>query len=161
VGRRTVGGAVDPQLDALFGALADTTRRRLLARLAAGPARVTDLARPFAMSLPAVSKHLKVLEQARLVSRTVNGRVHRLAIRPAALRHVETWLDPFRAYWEENLVALRNDLRDHPAGAGVPPRRAGLRGRGTRPLPRAKPTSGGRNGNAAGNGSRGSTRAER
>jgi len=123
VGRRIAGGVVDPQLDTLFGALSDTTRRRLLARLAAGPARVTDLARPFAMSLPAVSKHLKVLERARLVSRTVNGRVHRLAIQPAALRHVETWLDPFRAYWEENLSALRDDLREHPAGRGAPPRK--------------------------------------
>ena len=64
----------DDRLDALFHALSDRTRRKLLARLARGPAKITDLARPFAMSLPAVSKHVRVLEAARLVRRRVDGR---------------------------------------------------------------------------------------
>ncbi|HXY46384.1 MAG TPA: metalloregulator ArsR/SmtB family transcription factor [Thermoplasmata archaeon] len=106
--------SVDDRLDLLFYALSDTTRRALLARLVFGPANVTDLAKPFEMSLPAVSKHLKVLEQAHLVSRTVDGRVHRLALRGEPLRHVETWLDPFRTYWEGQLTALRRDLEAHP-----------------------------------------------
>jgi len=115
---RTAG--VDP-LDLLFHALSDPTRRQLLSRLALGPARVTDLARPFRMSLPAVSKHLKVLERAHLVSRTIRGRVHRLAIEGTTLEQVEVWLDPFRAYWEDRLGSLRRDLEEHP------PRRRGLR----------------------------------
>ena len=104
----------DESLDLLFAALSDATRRRLLSRLALGPARVTDLARPFRMSLPAVSKHLKVLERAHLVSRTVHGRVHRLALKGDRLEQVEVWLDPFRSYWEGTLTSLRHDLEDHP-----------------------------------------------
>jgi len=106
--------SVDDRLDLLFYALSDTTRRALLSRLVFGSARVTDLAEPFRMSLPAVSKHLRILEEARLVSRTVDGRVHRLALRGEPLRHVETWLDPFRTYWEGHLAALRRDLEAHP-----------------------------------------------
>jgi DNA-binding transcriptional ArsR family regulator len=105
---------VERRLNLLFYALSDATRRELLSRLALGPAKVTDLAKPFRMSLPAVSKHLKVLEEARLVSRTIDGRVHRLALDGEPLRHVETWLDPFRAYWEGSLSALRRDIEDHP-----------------------------------------------
>jgi len=66
------------------------------------------------MSLPAVSKHLKVLERAKLVSRTVHGRVHRLSLRGAPLEQVETWLDPFRSYWAGTLGDLREDLEQHP-----------------------------------------------
>ncbi len=106
--------AADAALDRLFGALADPTRRRLLARLAVGPAKVTDLASPFAMSLPAVSKHLRVLERAGLVRRTVEGRVHRLALRGRRLEAVEVWLDPFRSYWEETLTSLGRDLERRP-----------------------------------------------
>lgn len=110
-GRRSA--RVDP-LDQLFHALSDGTRRRLLSRLAVGPAKVTDLARPFRMSLPGISKHLKVLEQAHLVSRTIRGRVHRLAIQGETLEQVETWLDPFRGYWEGTLESLRSDLEKYP-----------------------------------------------
>jgi DNA-binding transcriptional ArsR family regulator len=106
----------DDPLDLLFYALSDRTRRRLLTRLTLGPAKVTDLARPFRMSLPAVSKHLKVLERARLVSRTVRGRVHRLALQGETLEEVETWLDPFRAFWEDQLTELARDLDRHPPG---------------------------------------------
>jgi len=107
-------GAPEDALDLLFYALSDRTRRELLSRLALVPAKVTDLARPFRMSLPAISKHLKVLERAHLVSRVIDGRVHRLSIRAAPLEHVETWLDPFRSYWEGSLTALRRDLDEHP-----------------------------------------------
>jgi len=76
---------------------------------------VTDLARPFRMSLPAVSKHLKILERAGLVSRVVDGRVHRLSLEGSRLEQVEVWLDPFRGFWEERLSALREDLERNPA----------------------------------------------
>jgi DNA-binding transcriptional ArsR family regulator len=115
--------SVEERLDLLFYALSDSTRRELLSRLAFGPAKVTDLARPFRMSLPAVSKHLKVLEEARLVSRMIEGRVHRLAIQGEPLRHVETWLDPFRAYWEGSLSALRRDIEEHPPRSRRPAQR--------------------------------------
>jgi DNA-binding transcriptional ArsR family regulator len=108
------GRLEDERLDRLFHALADRTRRRLLATLAVRPAKVTDLARPFRMSLPAVSKHLRVLEAAGLVSRRVDGRVHRLALRGGPLEAVEVWLDPFRSYWERTLTALEDDLARHP-----------------------------------------------
>jgi DNA-binding transcriptional ArsR family regulator len=97
-------------LDRLFGALADPTRRSLLARLSLGPAKVTELARPYHMSLPAVSKHLKILEQAGLVSRRVNGRVHRLTLQGKRLEQVEIWIDPFRSYWSHTLHAMKESL---------------------------------------------------
>lgn len=105
----------DP-LDRLFHALADGTRRRLLAQLAVHPAKVTDLARPFRMSLPAVSKHLRILEDAGLISRTIDGRIHRLTLSGEPLRQVEIWLDPFRSYWEEAFTSLGKDLARHPPG---------------------------------------------
>jgi len=101
-------------LDLLFYALSDRTRRQLLSQLAVGPAKVTDLARPFRVSLPAISKHLRVLERARLVSRVIDGRVHRLSLVGAPLEQVEVWLDPFRSYWEASLSRLRRDLKEHP-----------------------------------------------
>ncbi|MFZ1023603.1 MAG: metalloregulator ArsR/SmtB family transcription factor [Thermoplasmata archaeon] len=104
----------DDSLTHLFHALSDRTRRRLLAQLALGPAKVTDLARPFRMSLPAVSKHLRILEQAQLVSRSIDGRIHRLTLTGEPLRQVEVWLDPFRSYWEHTLLALDEDIRKHP-----------------------------------------------
>jgi len=107
--------SVERQLDLLFHALSDQTRRRLLSRLTVGPAKVTDLAKPFEMSLPAVSKHLRILEEARLISRTIDGRVHRLALAGAPLRQVEVWLDPFRSFWETSLSGLRQDLETHPS----------------------------------------------
>jgi DNA-binding transcriptional ArsR family regulator len=96
----------DKHLDRVFHALADRTRRSLLRRLAQGPAMVTELAEPFAISLPAVSKHLRVLEGARLVSRKVDGRVHRCSLDPDALGEVEAWLRERREFWEQALDAL-------------------------------------------------------
>ena len=102
-------------LDLLFRALGDRTRRALLARLAERPARVTDLAEPFAISLPAVSRHIRVLERARLVVRNVDGRVHRCSLDPVPLEAVDLWLDRYRRFWTENLDALARYVeRDEP-----------------------------------------------
>jgi len=96
----------DDRLDQVFGALSHRTRRALLARLERSPAMITELARPFAMSLPAVSKHLLVLESAGLVVRTVDGRVHRCTFDPAPPRTADRWLAHYRAFWEETLQEL-------------------------------------------------------
>jgi DNA-binding transcriptional ArsR family regulator len=96
----------DDQLDLVFRALGDRTRRTLLARLAEKPAMVTELAEPFAMSLPAVSRHIRVLERARLVVRHVDGRVHHCSLDLAPLKTVEGWLNHYRHYWEGQLEAL-------------------------------------------------------
>jgi DNA-binding transcriptional ArsR family regulator len=96
----------DDRLDLVFHALSDRTRRALLARLAEGEAIVTALAAPFDMSLPAVSKHLRVLERAGLVARTVEGRVHRCSFAAAPLAEIEEWLDRTRDFWEGRLAGL-------------------------------------------------------
>src|SRR5471030_1838671 len=88
-------GAANDRLDAVFHALGDRTRRALLARLATRPAMVTELARPFAMSLPAVSRHIRVLESAGLIARSVDGRVHRCSLAPAPLKSAEAWLSHY------------------------------------------------------------------
>jgi DNA-binding transcriptional ArsR family regulator len=101
-------------LDATFAALADPTRRAILARLASGEATVTELAAPFTMSQPAISKHLKVLERAGLVSRgrDAQRRPCRLEARP--LRAAADWLENYRSYWQESyqrLDALLEELK--------------------------------------------------
>jgi DNA-binding transcriptional ArsR family regulator len=96
----------DQRLDAVFHSLSDRTRRALLVRLSKGPATVTELAVPFSMSLPAVSKHIRVLEQAKLIRREVTGRTHRCSIDGAPLRDVADWLDDRRAFWEGALDSL-------------------------------------------------------
>jgi DNA-binding transcriptional ArsR family regulator len=95
-------------LDDVFRALADRTRRRLLARLAESPATITELAAPFEMTLPAVAKHIGVLERARLVIRTpaVDGREHRCALAASRMREATVWLDTYRAFWDDTLAAL-------------------------------------------------------
>jgi DNA-binding transcriptional ArsR family regulator len=98
--------ATEAQLDAVFHALGHRGRRALLTRLARSPAMITELAAPFAMSLPAVSRHIRVLEQAGLVTRTVDGRVHRCSLDPRRLRSARDWLDHYRAFWDESLEAL-------------------------------------------------------
>src|SRR6266478_5107541 len=90
-------------LDRTFGALADPTRRRILAQLARGGECVTDLARPHAMSLAAVSKHLIVLEKAGLVRRRRQGRVHSLTLEAKPMREAQAWIDRYRKFWEGNL----------------------------------------------------------
>jgi DNA-binding transcriptional ArsR family regulator len=99
----------DP-LSTTFGALADPTRRAILARLAAGEASVTELAEPFAMSLPAVSKHLKVLERAGLVARgrTAQWRPCRIAAEP--LKEAADWLENYRRFWDDSFERLADYL---------------------------------------------------
>ena len=104
--------STDDRLDLVFRALGDRTRRALLARLAEGTSRVTDLADPFDMSLAAVSKHLKVLERAGLVARTVDGRVHRCSLDAAALRDADAWLEHYRDFWEGTLDALADYVEE-------------------------------------------------
>jgi DNA-binding transcriptional ArsR family regulator len=94
------------QLDETLLALADPTRRAILKRLAQGEARVTELAAPFAMSLNAVSKHIRMLERARLVQRRRVGREHILSFRPEPLAAATAWIDQQRAFWTTRLAAL-------------------------------------------------------
>jgi DNA-binding transcriptional ArsR family regulator len=105
------------RLDETFAALADPTRRAILARLAKGEASVTDLAEPFAMSQPAISKHLKVLERAGLISRGQDAqrRPRRLEARP--LREATQWLENYRQFWEAQFQRLDALLRDLQSGA--------------------------------------------
>ena len=99
-------------LSATFAALADPTRRAILARLADGEKSVTDLAGPFAMSLPAVSKHLKVLEKAHLIERSREAQWRPCKLAPEPLRDVSTWLDQYRRFWEESFDRLDAYLKD-------------------------------------------------
>ena len=94
------------QLDATFAALADPTRRAILARLAGGEASVAELARPFAMSQPAISKHLKVLERAGLISRRRHAQRRPRRLEPRPLAEATRWLERYRRYWEGNFQRL-------------------------------------------------------
>src|SRR3954462_13254531 len=98
-------------LDETLAALADPTRRAILARLAAGEARVTQLAEPFAISLNSVSKHIRILERADLVKRRVSGREHFLAFNPAPLESAAEWIERHRIFWTGRLDALEAALR--------------------------------------------------
>jgi DNA-binding transcriptional ArsR family regulator len=95
-----------PDLDRTFAALADPSRRAILAALAGGERRVTEIAAPFDLSLNAVSKHIKALERAGLVQRHVRGRDHFIALAPVPLREAAAWIDQYRAFWEPRLDAL-------------------------------------------------------
>jgi len=101
-----------PSLDRTLAALADPTRRLIVERLMRGPARVTDLAEPFAMSLNGVSKHLKVLESAGLLSRHCSGREHLLRLRPQPIRRIHAWASRFETFWSQRLDALETQLRE-------------------------------------------------
>jgi DNA-binding transcriptional ArsR family regulator len=98
-------------LDQTMVALADPTRRAILRRLAQGEARVTELARPFAISLNSVSKHIRMLERARLVRRRRVGREHRLAFDPRPLDEAAAWIEAQRNFWNARLDALERELR--------------------------------------------------
>ena len=93
-------------LDATFSALADPTRRAILARLALGETSVMDLAKPFAMSLPAVSKHLKVLERAGLIARGRAAQWRPCRLQAAPLKDVSAWIEHYRQFWDVRLDAL-------------------------------------------------------
>lgn len=111
------------RLDATFMALADPTRRAILARLAAGEASVTELAAPFAMSQPAISKHLKVLERAGLVSRGRDAQRRPCRIEPKALAQATGWLEGYRQLWETNFQRL-DDLLGEMTAKTKPPYRS-------------------------------------
>jgi DNA-binding transcriptional ArsR family regulator len=125
----------DRVLDATFAALADPTRRAILARLAAGEASVTELAAPFSMSQPAISKHLKVLERAHLVSRGRDAQRRPRRLEAVPLAAASAWLDRYRAYWEESyarldavLEELKQDLKQGPKADQVKKQRSTRRG---------------------------------
>jgi DNA-binding transcriptional ArsR family regulator len=98
-------------LDATFSALADPTRRAILARLALGETSVMELAKPFAMSLPAVSKHLKVLERAGLIARSREAQWRPCRIEPRALKEVDDWLEHYRRFYDESFDRLGDYLK--------------------------------------------------
>jgi DNA-binding transcriptional ArsR family regulator len=104
-------GYSSADLDATFAALADPTRRAILARLAQGAASVTELAAPFAMTQPAISKHLKVLERAGLIARGRDAQKRPCRIEPAPIKEVAEWAERYRAVWEGRLDRLDTYLR--------------------------------------------------
>jgi DNA-binding transcriptional ArsR family regulator len=99
-------------LDRAFAALADPTRRAILARLALGEAGVTELAEPFQMSLPAVSKHLKVLERAGLITRSHQAQWRYCRLEPAPLKKVADWVGDYQRFWDESYERLEDYLED-------------------------------------------------
>lgn len=116
--------ATDP-LNATFAALSDPTRRAILVRLSAGEATVKALAEPFDMSLPAISKHLRVLERAGLVTRGRNAQWRPCRLEAGPLQEASAWLGQYRAFWEARLDRLETYLRelqsqDRPAGPSLP-----------------------------------------
>ena len=98
------------RLDCVFGALSDATRRKILARLAQKECSVTELSEPFPISVPAISRHLRVLESAGLISRRKAGRVHYCRMRPNELQHAADWMVQQRAFWEQQLDSLARYL---------------------------------------------------
>jgi DNA-binding transcriptional ArsR family regulator len=107
------------QLDHVFQALADPTRRAILARLASGEASVNELVEPFALSQPAISKHLKVLERAGLVSRGRSAQFRPVRLEPAPLAEAAQWLGDYRRFWEasfDRLDVYVRDLKERPDG---------------------------------------------
>jgi DNA-binding transcriptional ArsR family regulator len=103
---------IPDRLSSKFAALADPTRRAILARLALGETSVTELAEPFAMSMPAVSKHLKVLERAGLIARGRDAQWRPCRIEPQALKDVDDWLEEYRRLWEARLDRLEAYLQE-------------------------------------------------
>jgi DNA-binding transcriptional ArsR family regulator len=112
-----------PDLDQSFAALADPTRRALLARLAKGEATVQDLARPFAISQPAISRHLKVLEDAGLIETRIEGTSRPRRLKPDAMAQLWDWLGQYRALWEaqfQRLDAVLDGLPEDPSRERTP-----------------------------------------
>ncbi len=123
------------RLDVTFSALADPTRRAILARLAGGEASVQELAAPFDMSLPAISKHLKVLERAGLVARGRDAQRRPCRLVAAPLRDVAEWAERYRRFWEERLDRLDDYLRElqrAEAKPGAPEEKENAHGRKNR-----------------------------
>jgi DNA-binding transcriptional ArsR family regulator len=99
------------QLSVVFGALADPTRREILSRLADGDATVTELGEPFAISMPAISRHLKVLEQAGLISRSRSGQWRSSTLEAAPLKEATDWMERYRQFWDASFDRLDAHLR--------------------------------------------------
>ncbi len=114
-------------LDVVFHALADPTRRAMLAQLALHEMSVNELAEPFDISLPAVSKHLKVLERAGLVTRGRNAQYRPCKLNPAALKPVDDWLEEYRALWEQRLDRLEAYLAELQAAPKTKEKKRGRR----------------------------------
>ena len=112
---------MDP-LTTTFAALADPTRRAILARLALGETSVTELAEPFQMSMPAVSKHLKVLERAGLITRGREAQWRPCRLEAAPLKSIASWVDDYRKFWEESFDRLEAYLKDIQASQTNPGR---------------------------------------
>ena len=117
------------RLSTTFSALADPTRRAILARLALGEASVSKLAEPFAMSLPAVSRHLKVLERAGLITRGRDAQMRPCRIEARALKEADDWLEEYRRLWEERLDRLDDYLKVLKAEAGSNPAKSNKPGK--------------------------------
>jgi DNA-binding transcriptional ArsR family regulator len=115
---RAAAVARESRLDEVFSALGDATRRRILVRLAKGPATVTELAAPFTMTLPAVSKHLRVLERAGLMRRERDGWYHRCHLETAPLEGALAFLTKYRPFWESTLDALEEHVAESGAKYG-------------------------------------------
>jgi len=130
----------DP-LSATFGALSDPTRRAILARLASGEASVTELAEPFEMSLPAVSKHLKVLERAGLIARNREAQWRRCRLEASPLRDASDWIEQYRTFWEERFDRLEAYLAELQSKDGAVPAQstAGPRSRRSKPAKKGRP----------------------
>jgi len=134
-------------LDATFAALADPTRRAILARLAEEPdASVGELARPFAMSAPAISKHLAVLEGAGLLARRREGRIHHCRLVAAPMQTANDWIARYRQFWEGRLDSLERYLE------GSEPKQEGSRWKQTRPGSRSRASSRARGTKSSGRG---------
>jgi len=123
-------------LDQTFAALADPTRRAILARLAAGEATVNELAEPFAISLPAVSRHLKVLARASLIEQRRDGQHRRCRLNSAPLSEAADWLEFYRRFWSESLDRLAEHLRATHPPSPKPRRKSHARSRKPRRRPR-------------------------
>jgi DNA-binding transcriptional ArsR family regulator len=123
------------RLSVIFGALADPTRRAILARLADGDATVTELAEPFSISMPAISRHLKVLQRAGLISRSRSGQWLSSTLEAAPLKEATDWMERYRQYWDENLDRLDAHLRrvrEQPEQGTTSPGQGGDSTEGTR-----------------------------
>ncbi|MDX6770348.1 MAG: metalloregulator ArsR/SmtB family transcription factor [Elusimicrobiota bacterium] len=102
------------RLDLAFGALAHPIRRGILARLSTGEASVAELAKPFKVSAPAITKHMRILEDAGLLTRKKLGRTHRCRLEERRLKEAQEWLEAHRKFWNERLDALERYLKENP-----------------------------------------------
>lgn len=102
------------QLDLAFGALAHPIRRGILARLSTGEATIAELAKPFKVSAPAITRHMRILEEAGLLSRKRQGRAHHCRLEQKRMKEAEAWIENHRKFWDERLDALEHYLKENP-----------------------------------------------